>query len=191
MTMTRRGLVVGSIACLVTFSRSVIADVAVPIDLQVKLLAKVAGYDRNLQARAQGVVRVLIVKKADDADSASAAGHAQHDFGDVDTIGGLPHEEEVITYAGAPALAAYCEKRHASIVYLMPGLSKETSAIRESLSTLSILSATAEPEEVAKGVVVGFDQVSGKPKLLINLPQARRQQVEFAADVLRVATVIR
>lgn len=179
-------------ACALVVSRRVsAADIAVPISLQAKLLAKLAAYDRNLQARAGGVVRVVIVKRGDDAESGAAAGHAQHAFGDIDAIGGLPHEEELIVYSGAAALALHCEKRRASVLYLMPGLSKEIESVREALAKLSILSACVLPDDVSRGVVVGFDQVSGKPKLLINLPQARRQQVEFGADVLRIATVIR
>jgi hypothetical protein len=137
------------------------------------------------------VVRILIVKKSGDADSDSAASHALHDLGDVDTVGGLSHEQEIVTYSSASALADLCTKRRACVVYLMPGLSKEIDGIREALSALSVLTAATVPEDVASGVVVGFDQVSGKPKLLINLPQARRQQVDFSADLLRVATVIR
>jgi len=42
---------------------------------------------------------------------------------------------------------------------------------------------------VPRGIVLGFDLVGGKPKMLVNLGQARKQHVAFMAEVLKLAKV--
>jgi hypothetical protein len=174
-----------------TFARTTSAeDVAVPIALQAELLAKVAGYDRNLPARAGERVRVAILTKPDDADSQRATVQMRGALGAVERIGALPHEELVVPFGGRDALAAIVREQHISIVYVTPGLSADIDAIRAALDGQSVLSATALPSDVARGVVLGFDLVSGRTKLLVNLPQMRRQNVALPADILKLAKVI-
>jgi hypothetical protein len=55
---------------------------------------------------------------------------------------------------------------------------------------LYIISVSPVPEDVARGIVLGFEVVSGKPKLLVNLPRARQQNVAFKPELLRLARVI-
>jgi hypothetical protein len=42
---------------------------------------------------------------------------------------------------------------------------------------------------VEKGFVLGFDLVSGKPRMLLQLTQARKQNTDFKADVVRIMKV--
>jgi len=41
------------------------------------------------------------------------------------------------------------------------------------------------------GAVIGFDLVSGKSKILVNLPQAKKQSVNLDSNVLTIATVFK
>lgn len=170
---------------------AIAAPVAVPLALQAELLVKVAVYDRNLRERAAGTVRVLVVVKRDDAASLAAAGNVEHRLDAVDVIGGMPHQHERVTFTNAKDLAARIRERRISCVYLMPGLSTDIDGIREALTGGDVLTVSAVPEDVARGVVLGFDQTSGKPKLLVNLTQAQKQYVNLTSDLLRIATVIR
>jgi hypothetical protein len=51
------------------------------------------------------------------------------------------------------------------------------------------LTVAAIPDYVELGVVLGFDVLSGRPKLLVHLGQARRQHVDLRADLLKLARV--
>jgi hypothetical protein len=165
-------------------------EVAVPVALQAELVAKVAAYDRNLAARAGDRVHVLIVVKAKDDGGASFAKSMQSALGGVDKIGGLPHDEATTTFAGAAALAEACKAKHVAIVYLAPGLGDEVPAIRAALDGVNVLSVAAVASEVKRGIVLGFDLVSGKPKIVVHLGQARRQDVAFKAELLKLARVV-
>jgi hypothetical protein len=56
-------------------------------------------------------------------------------------------------------------------------------------SGVDVLTVSAVPDYVPKGIVLGFDLVGGHPKMLVNLGQATRQHVAFTTDVLRLMRV--
>jgi hypothetical protein len=169
--------------------RTSLGDEAVPAALQAELIAKVASYDRNLAARAGDRVHVLIIVNAKSDASSSFAKRMVDALGGVDKIGGLPHDESTAPFAGAKALAETCKAKRISIVYLAPGLGDEVASIRAALEGVNVLSVTADPAEVPKGIVLGFDLVSGKPKILVHLAQSKRQEVSFKAELLKLAKV--
>lgn len=163
-------------------------EAAVPLAIQAQLLAKVAGYDRNLPARAQGTVRVLLVTKKDDTASARAAAQVAATLRDLPTIAGMPHEEETVAFTTGAALAGECRARRAAIVYVMPGLASEVGGVGAALAGVDVLSASASSG--TRGAVLGFDLVSGRPVLVVDLGQARRQNVALKPEVLKLARVV-
>jgi hypothetical protein len=164
---------------------------SVPASLQAELLAKLESYDRSFAARAGGDARILIAVKAGSAKSELSAAEMRSALSRVELIGGLPHRETVVAYAGAAELAQRCRSEHVAIVFVAAGLEDAIEAIGAALASASVLSVGALPSYVAKGVVLGFELESGKPKIIINLEQARRQSVNFSSDVLRLMRVYR
>jgi hypothetical protein len=186
-----RALAALVLLALVLVARSTDAEeVAVPVGLQAELVAKVAAYDKSFAARAGDRVHVLLVTRSGDSDSVRTAAHMESALRDVKEIGGLPHDESTVSYPGAKALADTVKSRRIAIVYVTPGLGGEAEAIRDALAGVSVLSVGAVAEYVPKGIVLGFDVVSGKPKLVVNLAQAKRQDVQFKAEVLKLMRVI-
>ena len=165
-------------------------DVAVPVALQSELLVKVAAYDKNLPPRAGDRVRLLILTKPGNDDSARAASQMQSALAGKATIAGLPHEESQLAYGEAASLADAVKGRHIAIIYVTPGFSDgDIAAISHGLDGVDVLTASADPSFVPKGIVLGFDLVSGKPKLLVHLGQARRQRVDLSAEVLKLMKI--
>jgi hypothetical protein len=164
-------------------------DVAVPVTLQADLLAKVAEYDRNFADRARDQVHVLLVAKQGSSASARVASQMAASLGRLPQIAGLPHDETLVPYPGAAELAALCRSRNAAIVFFGPGFADDIEAIRKELVGVDILSATAVPEYVPEGIVLGFDAISGRPKLLVNLTQAKTQNVSLRAEALKLMKV--
>lgn len=161
----------------------------VPTSAQAELIAKLAGFDRNFAARAGSKAVILLAAMPGDAESMSAALEMKAAFSRLPTVGNLPHEEQVVTHTSPAALAELVRSKHAAIVYLGPGFEKQIPAIREALSSLDVLSVGAIPGYVPAGIVLGFDLVSGRPKLLIQVVQARKQKVVFPASVLSLMKV--
>jgi hypothetical protein len=179
------------LACVLSAASAAWAqEIVVPVQLQAELVAKVASYDKNLPARAGNLVRVLIVVKAGDDSSTRFGNHMESALGGIDRIGGLPHEQATATFASARAIADACRSKRISIVYLAPGLGEEVAGIRAALDGVNVLTVAAVASEVPKGIVLGFDLVSGKPKIVVHLGQARLQDVQFKAELLKLAKVI-
>lgn len=185
---TRRAL--GLVMLLLTFSSLAGAGgTQVPFSVQADLIAKIASFDRNFAARAGSRALVLVMQMPNDAESAAAAMELKSALSRVSTVGDRPHEEQIVTYGGAAALAELIKSRKPAIIYFGPGFGKELTAIKNSCSNASLLTVGATPDYVEAGIVLGFDLVSGRPKLLIHLGQARKQQVDFPASVLRLMKV--
>jgi hypothetical protein len=165
--------------------------VAVPAEFQAELLAKLVPYDRNFRARATDPVLVLITMKAHNAESENAAAAMKSALTRVEKIGGLAHREAVVPFDSATALAQRCRHDHVSLLYVAPGLDDQVEALAAALSGADLLSVSAVADDVPHGIVLGFEVSSGKPKLVVNLAQAKKQNVAFGADVLSLMRVYR
>src|SRR5262249_44791558 len=131
-----------------------------------------------------------LVSQSGNTDSTTVVQQMASALGRLPQIAGLPHDEAVLSYHGAQELARLCRERRISVVYFGPGFQEDLDAIRAALSGIEILSVASVPDYVPGGIVLGFDVVSGRPKLLLNLPQARLQKVDLRAAVLKLMTVI-
>jgi hypothetical protein len=188
----RGGLIVLALVATTLVTRRLAADEApVPPNVEANLTAKVAAYDRRMPARAGSVIKVLVVEKADDPASRRTAEFFADALQHVGPIGGLPHEEVRVSYAGPDALARSVREHGAAIVYLSSGLAADAPAIGNALANVSVLSVSAEPAAVVQGVVLSFDLFEAKPKLLINLTRAKAQDVDLPAGVLELAKIYR
>lgn len=190
---SRRTVLAGGAALLVyatLVGPAAAEDVVVPVELQMKLLAKVASYDKNLPARAGDRVKILVLSKKDDPDSKRVAEQALKALEDHKEIAGIKVATSSATFAGAAELKKAVAAQHLSIVYLGPGVDrKEVEGLASALEGVDVMTVTAVPQDVARGVVLGFDLVSGKPKILVHLGQAKKQNVALSADVLKLAKV--
>jgi hypothetical protein len=181
-------VVLAALGLLLT-GRANAQSMSVPTGAQAELIAKLAGFDRNFTARANGKAVILLAAMPDNAESMRAAIEMKAALARIPKVGDLPHEEQVATYGGAAALADLVRARKAAIVYFGPGFEKQVPAIREALSGVDVLTVGAVPGYVPSGIVLGFDLVSGRPKLLVHVVQARKQRVAFPASVLALMKV--
>jgi hypothetical protein len=189
--VSRRSILawLGALGALFVARLSRAEEVAVPTRLQADLLARVAGYDRNLAARAGDRVRVLLFAKPADSESTRIVAQMKSALGEIDRIADLPHEEAIVPYVDGRNVADECRSRRAAIAYFGPGFEHDIEAIRAALDGADVLSVSAVAGDVPRGIVLGFDLVSSRPKLLVNLTQARRQGIAFRAEVLKMMRV--
>ncbi len=172
-----------------TVTAVVAEEPSVPVGLQVELLARVSSYDRNFTVRAGDRAHVLVVTRPGNMDSTSVSREAMRAFRATAQIGGAPTDVAPIDYTGAAALADEAKKRKASIVYFAPGFSDEAAKLATAFSGMDVITVSSIPSDVEKGIVLGFDLASGRPKLLVNLTQARKQNASFKAEALKLMKV--
>ena len=189
--LLRVSLVLTVFAALSASSLGLAQSSRVPAQVQAELIAKLASYDRNFKARARGTARVVLLVRKGNGKSELAAESFKSALAKVDRIGGLPHEEQTLVYENAAALVRLCQEKQIAIVYVTPGLEGDIPALRDALSGASVLTVAPSEEHVELGVVLGFTLVSGRPKLVLNLPQAMRQKVDFQVGILKLMKVRR
>jgi hypothetical protein len=160
-----------------------------PSSVQAELTGKLAGYDRNFAARAGSEATILLVVMPGDAESARSAQEMKGALARLPTVGALPHKEQIVEFKSAATLVEAVRAKRAAIVYFGSGFGKQIGAIRDAFSRLNVLTIGAVADYVPAGIVLGFDVVSGRPKLLVNIEQAKKQQVSLPASVLKLMKV--
>lgn len=172
---------------LILVTRPAASD-PLPPALQADLVLKVASYDRNLRARAGSNVRVIVVAGSSDAD-ARWSSQLRAALARTETVAGLPHSEVAVTYTKADDLVTTCKNEHAAIVVFSGSLLEESASIGRAFDGVDVLTAAPDSEMARRGVVLGFELASGKPKLFLNQGQATKQRVALSAEVLKLMTV--
>ena len=108
---------------------------------------------------------------------------------DAPSIAGLPHEELMVPCRTRNSWSS-CASRARSRFGTSLRAWRWTSPRSQRPWRAEPPDRGERPNYVAKGAVLGFELVSGRPKLIINLAQAQRQDVAFRAEVLKLMRVV-
>jgi hypothetical protein len=162
----------------------------VPIRLQVSLLDRVIPFDRNFPIRVHGKLSAVVVVADSDLDSTRVGAQLLSELGALSTLGNYPLSVARIAFSGVQPLIEECKRLRVGVAYFAPGLSAGVERLAAALQGLRVLSVGSLPEQAKSGLVLSFAVRSGKPRVLVNLKQARQQEVDFRADFLRMAEVI-
>ncbi len=167
------------------------ADVEVPAELQVALLRKVVRFERGFVERAGAAVVLLLVVRAGSERSERAAAQLGKALEDVRDLAGRPLRVDVVRYETPAALRAAALGGRAALVCLTPGLDGEVGAIAGALDGVPAITVGADGADVDRGAVLGFELVSARPKIVINVGQARRQGLDWNSELFRLARVVK
>jgi hypothetical protein len=165
------------------------SGVEVPSRIQASLTAKAAPFDRSLAIRAGIRVVVLVIARRRDAESQKVADEFEESMLAEGEVANLPVRTMRIDLEAPDRIVAEILSRRPTIVFFSAGFAEEMPALATALSGVDVLTVAAEASAVAGGACLGFRLVSGKPHVLINLQQSRKQNVHFQAALLRLSTV--
>jgi hypothetical protein len=179
-------LVLGTLVCLDS-----VADAGVPLSLQARLLARLGTYDRNFKNRAGAVANVLVLYRKGDADSAFERTNLIGALTDLRDIGGLPFHVDDAEFTDVDALARRCSKDRIAVLYLTVGLEGDMPRLAAALANSDILTVGTSARHAENGAVVGFALEEARTRLIINLPRARAQNVDFRSELLVLARLIK
>jgi len=187
--LSRRALLSWAAASATLCTTGTAGAERVPPRTQARLIAKIAQYDRTLVAR-QGTRTVLLVRRANDAAAVAIVDELAAELATIPHIAGGEHQRFVLDFDSPEALRLSVQRRHAAVVFLA-GLGENVAATADALKDLTVLSTAPTGADAERGSVVGFDVVSGRVQLVVNLPRAKDQHVDFRPEFLRLARVIR
>lgn len=162
----------------------------VPLQLQVELSNKVIEYVQEPPVLSLDRIRIGIVVKSSSPESMRAGAELKAAFDRVVTAGGRPHEQSILEWTSAKALAEQAKNRGLVVLYFTPGLDAEIGPSAAALVGHRVMTIGAVDSFVAGGVVLGFELVSGHPKMVFNLRQAKKQEVVLRAAVMKLMRIV-
>jgi uncharacterized protein DUF4154 len=179
------------LVALLAVSSPALADSEVPPDLQVALLKKVVRFERHFDDRTGGELQVLVVVRRGDGSSERAAGQLGKALEGIREIAGKPIKVSVIRYSSPGSVRTAVLGAGAKLVCFTPGLEADIAGIAGALVGVPAITVGADGADVDLGAVLGFELVSARAKIVVNVGQARRQGLDFNSDLFRLARVVR
>jgi hypothetical protein len=167
------------------------AETTVPLDLQVDLLQRVIRFERGLPGRAGAQVNLAVVSRSGNSGSEKTAAQLAKALEKVTELAGKPTKVTTISVANAGALKQAIGSGSLHIVYLAPGFEKDLAAIAAALEGQPVITLSTDGDQVDAGAVMGFELVSAKPRIVLNLGQAKKQGLDFNSDLFRLARVVK
>jgi YfiR/HmsC-like len=179
------------VLALLTLSESAVADdPSVPLRLQADLAAKVMAYVQQPPLRSVDRIHIGILLKPGSAESTRFGVGLKAAFEGMSTIAGLPHDEVVLQWSNGNNLIDQARHYKLFSIYVTPGFDSEVPVIARALQGMQLVTVAASDDYVARGIVLGFELISGHPKMVFNLSQAKRQSVVFSSTVMKLMRVV-
>ena len=189
-SLARRAVALVCAASLLLAAVAATADeVTVPVNLQIELLGRIVRYERTYASEATPIA-VLVVSRTNAPECVRVSSQLTAELRRAGRIGGRALTVSTAAYTTPAALRAQVGTSHARLVYLGAGLGRDVPAIATALAGAGVITVAAVGADVDRGAVVGFELVSSRPRIVINLTTARAQRLQFNAQFLRLARVV-
>lgn len=179
-----------AVAALGAGSRTSGQEMSIPVDLQVRLIARIFSFDRAMEGRSRDGVTVGVLFQERYRMSAGTADEVE---ALMPGIGGFPNGPARVVRIpwGSPAeMSSALRAAGVDILYVTPLRSAEIPQVAEVCAGLRIPTFTGVPAYVGEGIALGVDRRAGKPVVLVNLPAARAAGTELSSQLLKLAEVI-
>lgn len=180
-----------SLSLLVTpFSRA--QEMEVPANVQFALLQKILAFDRNVKKRAGNEIVIGILYQSNLRSSLNFKDElaAVVKKSSVDQLLNLPIRSVAIAMDEKTNLAEEAAKHELDIFYVAPLRAVEMTTIAAVSRARKIFTFTGVPAYVEQGLAASVGTKGDNPRLIINLPAAKAEGVEFHAQLLMLAKVI-
>lgn len=166
-------------------------DMDVPVDLQMSVFLKVISFDRQLHVRAPTEVVIGIAFQGGNRASSIARDEARRSIAAArDGVDGLPIRVESIDL-DVERLGEALRRRALTHLYVTPLRAADIGAIAAATRAARVTTLTGVPRYVARGLAIGVELRAERPRILVNLEASRLEGAELAAELLKLATIVR
>ena len=170
---------------------AVSAHAGLPVGKQVAVAVRALAYDRTLKARVGPHLDVLVVHDGT-AVATRAAADVEQGLAALSgvVVQGATMQASVVAIVDHNALKAALDARAPDAIWVCGSATLADAAIAEARGR-HLTTITVELALLESGIMVAVDGSGDKPKLIVHLGEARAAGLDFAADLLKLARVIR
>jgi len=170
-------------------------DVAVPVAVQVPILAKTLGFDRSLPERAGGRLVVGVLFQSRYRTSANIAEEVCRSLGALPpgALGALESLERscvALDIDGKASLDAMLRQHRVRVLYVSPLRAYPLENVFALTRAEGITTLTGVPRYVEGGLAIGVDMKHDRPEIVINLAASRAEGADLNAHLLKLARVV-
>src|SRR5260370_40408836 len=160
---------------------------------QATLLLKMLSFDRNLESRTKGGLKVAVVYRENDPESEAV--HSEMSRALEDAARGMadiqgPIQVVHLPYTTEGRFESDLVKMRPGAVYVAHSLSSQINFIARTTRRLRVLTFTADENDVRRGLSVGLIVRDSRPRILVNLVASKSEGADLSSEMLRLAEVI-
>lgn len=182
-----------SLAMLLSHGSAVEAqEVAVPVDVQVPLMAKILGFDRKLDEHSKDDVVLGVLYQGRFRMSVSVAQEVQDAVKRLapDAVVGRRMRSVAIDLDETPDLGATLTRHGVTVLYVTPLRAADLAAISVTSRTAGVTTMTGVPSYVETGLAIGIGMRGTRPEIVINLVASRAEGADLNAQLLKLARIV-
>ena len=160
-----------------------------PVSVQVNLLSKLSTYVSGFAPAGASEVKILVLHPGKDPSrGAQALSSALTQAGKLGQYTAAP---KLVAFVDGKTLEAAVAAEKPQVIYLAPELDeKATTEIVSAVGKTTVLTLSGVEAHVKLGVVLGFSMVEARPRVLINLKQAQKQNIVFLSGLVSHSVVV-
>jgi len=171
------------------FNFSFAQEIAVPLNVQVPLFLKILTFDRNLKTRVGDEIIIGIVYQEKFRPSHNVKEEFLRVMDPYQKIQGVPLRLKPIEISDESNLGDNIST--IDILYVTPLRAIGMNTITKLSRTKKVLTLTGVPDYVKSGLAVSVEIKGEKPQIVINLPAAKAEGVDFSSQLLNLAKVVK
>ena len=167
-------------------------EVAVPVEVQVPLLAKVLTFDRKLASRPDEQLVLGVLYQGKYRTSANVAEEVREAVRRLppDVVGGRRVRSVAIDLDRTPDLGAALAKHQVAVLYVSPLRAADLRHVTSVSRSAGVTTVTGVPTYVETGLAIGIGVKGEHPEIVINLPASRAEGADLNAQLLKLARIV-
>jgi hypothetical protein len=189
MALLARAAAVGALLAVGLCSTAHAQEMEVPVAMQLPLFFKVMSFDRQLRARASGMLVLAIAYQSGYRASADAKDEAWQSAHAVREIVGMPMSVVAIDL-DREDLDAALTRSGATLLYVAPLRGIDVKQFASATRAAHVTTLTGVVRYVELGLAVGVRLRGDRPRIVVNLAASRLEGAELAAELLKLADVL-
>lgn len=179
------------LACITLSERALSQSGSVPVNIQYALFVKILSFDRTLGAQARGEIVIGVVYEGNSMKSSDVKSKLVTAMEEAPAdVKGMPVRYMLMDLDVEQDVSLLVARHRPTILYVAPIRAAGIEAITTVSRAEKILTLTGVPQYVESGLAVGVGVNAERPQIIVNLPAAKSEGVDFDSQLLRIARVI-